>query len=86
MIRVAAFIDGFNLYHAVDDLGKQHHKWLDLRKVILCFLDPSRHALQGVYYFSAHATWLPDAHKRHEAYVTILLHLRLSLSTFWAGN
>lgn len=72
MIRVAAFVDGFNLYHAVDDLGKDHYKWLDIRKVILGFLDPKVHDLVAVYYFSAYATWLPDAHKRHEAFVKAL--------------
>jgi len=72
MIRVAAFIDGFNLYHAVDDLNKPHYKWLDLRKVILNFLDPAIHSLEATYYFSAYATWLIDAHKRHQAYVKAL--------------
>lgn len=74
MIRVAAFVDGFNLYHAVDDLGKQHYKWLDIRKVILSFLDPKLHDLVSTYYFSAYATWLPDAHKRHQAFVKALEH------------
>ncbi len=72
MIRVAAFIDGFNLYHAVDDLNKPHYKWLDLRKVILSFIDPAIHSLEATYYFSAYATWLVDAHKRHQAFVKAL--------------
>ncbi|APV49013.1 hypothetical protein BWI17_04545 [Betaproteobacteria bacterium GR16-43] len=72
MIRVAAFIDGFNLYHAIQDLKRPHLKWVDLRKVILCFLDPKVHDLVGVYYFSAYATWLESAHKRHQAYVKAL--------------
>lgn len=72
MIRVAAFIDGFNLYHAVSDLRKPHFKWLDLRKVVLGFLDPQIHTLEATYYFSAYATWLIDAHKRHQSYVVAL--------------
>jgi uncharacterized LabA/DUF88 family protein len=74
MIRVAAFIDGFNLYHAVSDLHKPHLKWLDLRKVLHNFLDPSIHSLDAVYYFSAYATWLADAHNRHQSYVAALEH------------
>jgi hypothetical protein len=30
MPRVITYIDGFNLYHAVDDLKDQSLKWLDL--------------------------------------------------------
>ena len=69
LIRVVAFIDGFNLYHAVDELKKPHLKWLDLKQVILSFVDPTRQRLVSVYYFSAYATWLPDAHARHQAFV-----------------
>jgi hypothetical protein len=29
-IRVAAFVDGFNPYHALRDLGRDHLKWLNL--------------------------------------------------------
>ncbi|MFO1241201.1 MAG: hypothetical protein U1E64_12690 [Sphingomonadaceae bacterium] len=28
MRRVIVYIDGFNLYHAIDDLGQPHLKWL----------------------------------------------------------
>ena len=28
-MRVACYIDGFNLYHAIDDLDKPHLKWLE---------------------------------------------------------
>lgn len=30
-MRVAAFIDGFNFYHAIDDAGHHHFKWVNLR-------------------------------------------------------
>jgi hypothetical protein len=36
-MRVSAFIDGFNLYHALDSTGKHHLKWLDLRALCLAF-------------------------------------------------
>jgi len=30
VLRAAVYIDGFNLYHAIDDLGAAHLKWLNL--------------------------------------------------------
>jgi hypothetical protein len=68
MIRVSCYVDGFNLYHAVDDLQKPHLKWLDLRALAasLCRKDEQ---LVKVAYFSAYATWLPASYARHREYV-----------------
>lgn len=71
-IRVAAFIDGFNLYHAVHDIGREELKWLDLKKVVGCFTDPNVHEIVDVFYFSAYAKWLPEPYQRHVAYVRAL--------------
>ena len=75
--RVAMFVDGFNLYHAIDDLNKKsihkHHlKWLDLHKLAHAFIKSSTEQVVGVHYFSAYATWLPEAYARHKAYVSAL--------------
>lgn len=75
--RVACFIDGFNLYHAIDDLslsGKPRHylKWVDLWALSLGFIRPSVETLTAVHYFSAYATWLPQASARHREYVAAL--------------
>ena len=78
-----AFVDGFNLYHAIDDLDidpkthrplrqKQHLKWLDLHSLASAFVPPSREEVVAVHYFSAFATWLPDAYQRHLDYVRAL--------------
>lgn len=71
-IKIAAFIDGFNLYHAIHDLGQNHLKWVDLRALMACFIDPNVHEIGKVYYFSAYATWLPGPYARHQAYVAAL--------------
>ncbi len=85
-MRIVAYIDGFNLYHAIDDLGKHdprrpkaaqvrkpHLKWLNLWS--LCeSLARSGETLAEVNYFSAFATWRFDAHKRHLEYVKALKH------------
>lgn len=72
MDRVSCFIDGFNLYHAIHDLGRPELKWLDLRKLSGVFIRPRTQVLKDVFYFSAFAHWLPDARKRHVAYVRAL--------------
>jgi hypothetical protein len=49
-----------------------HLKWVDLRRLVETFTDPSRHEVRKVFYFSAFATWMPDAHSRHQQYVQAL--------------
>jgi uncharacterized LabA/DUF88 family protein len=71
-MRVSAFIDGFNLYHALDGTGKHHLKWLDLRMLCLAFAPAPQDTLGTVYYFSAYATWRPNAYARHRALVAAL--------------
>ena len=81
--RVACFVDGFNLYHAVDKLRRPHLKWFDLRKLVSNFIDPAVHDLQTVFYFSAFATWLPSAYARH---IQLVEALKASGSTPVMGH
>ena len=69
MNRVFAFIDGFNLYHSVDNLRQPHLKWLDLWALCEAFTRPKSETLLDVVYFSAYATWLPDPYRRPRQYV-----------------
>jgi len=71
-MRVSAFVDGFNLYHALDGTRRHYLKWLDLRRLCLEFAPPPGQLLGNVYYFSAFATWRPDAYARHRAFVAAL--------------
>lgn len=68
--RAAAFVDGFNLYHALDSLQDPALKWLDLWR--FCERFTGTLELRQVFYFSAYATWLPASYKRHRTYVTAL--------------
>lgn len=75
--RVACFVDGFNLYHAIDDLSshrQQRHylKWLDLWKLTQAFIRPSSEEVTAVHYFSAYAFWKPGPAARHRQYVAAL--------------
>jgi uncharacterized LabA/DUF88 family protein len=78
MIRVACYIDGFNIYHALDDMnratrGKLNYlKWLNLKKLMGVFIDANVHTISSIKYFSAYATWLPGPYARHQLYVQAL--------------
>lgn len=69
--RVSVYVDGFNLYHALDDLHDDSLKWLCLRRLSESIIRGDEE-LRAVKYFSAFATWIPDAMLRHRAYVEAL--------------
>jgi uncharacterized LabA/DUF88 family protein len=72
--RSLFFVDGFNLYHALDGNASFHkYKWLDLRKLALHFSHPPYEDLQGIKYFTAYASWRSaKTVSRHKAYVKAL--------------
>ena len=72
MERVVTFIDGFNLYHVIVNLKTPHLKWLDLWALSDAFVFRRSQRFEDVYYFSAYATWMPDAYKRHRTYMKAL--------------
>ena len=74
MRRVITYIDGFNLYHAIDDLKKSHLKRVDLVSLAESLLRDGE-ALAAVKYFSAYATWMPTRYARHRDYVAALKHV-----------
>ncbi len=72
MARVAGFVDGFNLYHAMDDNPILHkYKWLNLAKLARCFVR-SEDEIKAVFYFTAYATWNPGKVEKHKNYVRAL--------------
>lgn len=71
MRKLAVYIDGFNLYHAIKELGKPAYKWLNLYKLAEQ-LAGQNETIEKVVYFSAYATWLPDSYYRHRQYVKAL--------------
>ena len=74
MRNVVAYVDGFNLYHAIVDLSRPHLKWLDLWKVAESICGQGE-TLRDVYYFTAPATWIPGSAARHQEYVKALAHV-----------
>jgi hypothetical protein len=72
MIPVCVYIDGFNLYHALTRFGDNKVKWLDLNALSHRLISPKSEKVQGIFYFSAFAHWLPHKVARHEMYVKAL--------------
>lgn len=75
-MRVACYIDGFNLYHSIDDLKLPHLKWVD-PWALAQSLCRTGETLTKVAYFSAYATWRPDAYSRHRQYVAAIQHQKV---------
>ena len=72
-MRVGCYIDGFNLYHAVDDLGDDRLKWVDLRSLAESYLTKGD-ILVRVAFFTALNTWNAEKRARHVNYITALEH------------
>ncbi len=75
--RVAAYFDGFNLYHAIHDLKKPHLKWVDLWRLSKQLIHQNSQQIVAVRYFSAYAnhysgTPQVDKLQRHREYVKAL--------------
>lgn len=70
-LRTIVYFDGFNFYHALDDLGENHLKWVDLWALSETLLRGDQQ-LVGVKYFTAYATWRPSSYRRHQRYVAAL--------------
>lgn len=71
--KLAVYVDGFNLYHALQKFKKPYLKWLNLRSLAEKFIDHNTEVIEKVYYFSAIATHLEkEPIIRHRAYIEAL--------------
>lgn len=68
MPKVRAYVDGFNLYHAIDALAKPELKWINLRKLAISYLHKDD-TLDDVKFFTAILTWNPEKQARHKNYI-----------------
>jgi hypothetical protein len=72
MKKVIAYIDGFNMYHAIEK--KQYpacFQWVDYQKLVGLFLKKDWE-LVGIYFFTATPTWDKKKQLEHELYMRIL--------------
>ncbi|GAA0005272.1 NYN domain-containing protein [Bradyrhizobium diazoefficiens] len=70
--RAALYVDGFNLYHAIDELGQPHLKWLNLFSLGSRILNRNKESLVKVRYCTALKPGDTDKNKRHREYITAL--------------
>lgn len=69
MPRIHFFVDGFNLYHALDArAGYKKYKWINLWKLCSCFVT-TKDTLVGVEYFTTLATWNREKAERHKIFI-----------------
>lgn len=66
--RAAFYVDGFNLYHALKDLGKPHLLWLDLWALAEALINPREEQVVKVVWCSAEYRRTPEHIMRHRAY------------------
>lgn len=71
MARIAFFIDGFNLYHAINNNHYRKYKWLDISKLCQVFTR-KQDQISGIYYFTALTIWDQDKVTRHKIYIRAL--------------
>lgn len=70
-MRVGAYVDGFNLYHAIDALGDPLLKWTDIRALAASYVRDGE-TLERVAFYTAYNTWDPGKRARHLGYVNAL--------------
>lgn len=70
--RVISFVDGFNLYHAIHYLKKNHLKWQNIISLSEAFIKSSQESLIDTYFFSAYAPWRESSFIRHKKYTQAL--------------
>ena len=54
--RIIAFIDGYNIYHAIDKLNQDYLKWLNLKTLIEQYVHHPSEEIIDIY-FTALAKW-----------------------------
>ena len=68
--RVIAFIDGFNLYHAIARLKRPHLNWIDLKNLSQLFVKSQSEELMQIFYFSALSTHTSEENQmQQKAYI-----------------
>ncbi len=85
--RLAVYIDGFNLYHAIKDLEKPRLKWFNLESLGRSLVREGE-TLAKVHYFTAVVDWNIHKKMRHLDYIKALESkgVLVTLGTFKEGD
>lgn len=68
-MRGAAYIDGFNFYHAVDDLQQPYLKWVNYRRLAELVSIGHAASMNEVIFATAYFNLEEQKHVRHERFV-----------------
>lgn len=72
-LRAAFYVDGFNLYHSIDNLKKPHLLWLSLRSLAEELIPSRDETVASISYFSAIAFHRNTTSiSKHRAYIAAL--------------
>ena len=72
MSRYCFYVDGFNVYYALEENPAYHkYKWLNYRKLAE-FVVGAKDKIEGIFYFTTFVRWHPDRVERHERYIKVL--------------
>ncbi|MBN1787037.1 MAG: NYN domain-containing protein [Sedimentisphaerales bacterium] len=80
MARLCFYIDGFNVYHALNEKRVQgevgqfpyvKYKWLNYRALAEKFTG-RKDVISGIFYFTTYVDWKPQAVNRHKEYIKVL--------------
>lgn len=72
-MKVAAYIDGFNAYHAIAALNQPLLKWLDYHSLATSLLREGE-TLERVVFYTALNPWSNEKRARHSNYIAALKH------------
>lgn len=71
-LRAGLYVDGFNLYHAIADLGDKHLRWLNLWALGELIIPSKTEVLSRVVYCSAYYPGDSNRKWRHQMYLKAL--------------
>jgi uncharacterized LabA/DUF88 family protein len=72
VVRVAAYVDGFNLYFGLKSMHGRKYLWLDLQALVGSLLLPGQ-TLEQVTYFTARVRNNPESEQRQSDYLDALI-------------
>lgn len=72
--RVALFVDGFNIYHALNKHHYKKYKWLNIYSLGESLLSQNVLELKSVYLFTALTHWNHKKVVKHRTYLNALEH------------
>jgi len=78
MSRYCIYIDGFNVYYALQQPSYRKYKWLNYRKLAESVIG-NNDRLMGIFYFTAIVRWKRDNTLRHKRYITALRWARVDI-------